>query len=612
MSSPAEPRAALAFLPTVRSGLHLLSSKEIRLGIWLIIAILVGSFVELVAVAAVLPFVNVVVQPTAIQTNQFLHRLYQWVGAPEPSSFVSLIGFGVIILMIVSGVANWCLLYLQNWYAARCQNRLAKDLLDRCIRAPYSWFLARNSLTLSRLVYDDVVLWSRGLIQRLMMMVGNVIVMMMTLALVLTFSLGTGILVITAVAIVGYAATRFTRPLLTHLATTKREALDAVTLTANQALAGIKDVKLTSREAHFSELFRTAYATVTGAHAGLNVWQETPSIVMALLAQVALVTLALVFWNMGIESGQIATQIALLIIVATKVAPAVGRLAVSVSAMVNALPHVKAIQDTLESIEVEARRVGQRRGGGKPVGGWRWIRLERVGYRYPDSPNWALREVTIRLERNRSCGIVGPSAAGKSTLVDLLVGLLAPVEGSVCVDDESLESFDLKSWQRRIGYVPQMPFLADASLRANVAFGVPPDEVDDDRVLECLSLANLADLPAELEQALDTRLGERGFRLSGGQRQRVAIARALYGRPEILVLDEAMSALDTVTESEIQAALTKLRGQVTLVTIAHRLSTVATCDEIFVLEDGRPVGRGTYAELCRSHELFRRMAATPA
>lgn len=612
MSSVAEPRADLAFLVTVRSGLRLLSAKEIRHAVWLVLAMVVGSLLELASVAAILPFVHLVVQPGAIQTNALLHRLHQSTGAYELSRFISLVGIGVIVLMVVGAIANWCLLYLQNRYAAACQNRLAKDLLDRCMQAPYSWFLSRNSLILSRLVYDDVVLWSRGLIHRLMMLVNNVIVVIMALTLVLTFSLGAGILVISAVAIIAYTVTRLTRPLLTHLAATKRAGLDAVTITANQALAGIKDIKLSSRETHFSALFRTAYVTVTGGHAGLNVWQETPSIVMALLSQVALVTLALVFWNMGIGSGQIATQIALMIIVATKVVPTVARMSVSVGAMFNALPHIQAIQEVLDSIEVETRRVGQQRQREKTVGSWRRVRFERVGYHYPEAQNWAIRDLTINIQRNCSYGIVGPSAAGKSTLVDLLVGLLAPVEGAVYVDEDSLEALDLKSWQRRIGYVPQMPFLADASLRANVAFGVPLSEVDDDRVVECLGLANLGGLPAALEHALDTRLGERGLRLSGGQRQRIAIARALYKRPEILVLDEAMSSIDAVTESEILATLMKLRGQLTLVTIAHRLSTVAACDEIFVLEDGRPVGRGTYSELSKNHELFRRMAATPA
>ena len=205
-------------------------------------------------------------------------------------------------------------------------------------------------------------------------------------------------------------------------------------------------------------------------------------------------------------------------------------------------------------------------------------------------------------------GIVGRSAAGKSTLVDLLIRLLEPTEGCIWIDGDPSPALDPRDWQRRIGYVPQAPFIADDTLRANVAFGVPRGAVDDAWVADCLQSANLGALRAQLERGLDTRLGERGSRLSGGQRQRVAIARALYNRPEILVLDEATSALDAATEMEVQAALENLRGRVMLVTIAHRVSTVAPCDEIFVLEEGRLVGRGPYAELIDHHHLFRRIA----
>jgi len=243
----------------------------------------------------------------------------------------------------------------------------------------------------------------------------------------------------------------------------------------------------------------------------------------------------------------------------------------------------------------------------KRVDGWRRVRLEKVGYQYPDASGWALRECSIALERSGAYGLVGPSAAGKSTLVDLLVGLLEPTEGRVWVDDDPLETLAPKSWQRRIGYVPQAPFIADASLRDNVAFGVPENDVDDARVMECLRLANVAELPAQLERGLDTRLGERGSRLSGGQRQRIAIARALYAGPELLVFDEATSALDSISEAEILAALDNLRGRMAVIIIAHRLSTVASCDQIFLLEEGRLVGCGTYRDLATSHPLFRKM-----
>lgn len=611
MSSPASaPRTP--FLSTVRAGLRLLSRTEIRRGFWLTAALAAAGVLEIVALAALLPFVNVVMQPSAIHTSSTLRRLYRWSGASDVSPFIVQVGTVVIALMMTSAIVNWSLLYIQNRYAAACQNRLAKELLDRCMQAPYSWFLGRNSLVLSRLVYDDVVVWSRGLIQRLMTMVNSLLSVLMAVALVLAFSLRTGIAVVAGVAILGYAAVYLTRPYLARLAETKRGAIDVVTLTANQALAGIKDIKLSSREAYFSELFRRAYATFTGAHAGLNVGQETPAALMTTLAQVMLVGLAMALWSMGVEPGRIATQLALIIIVSTKVVPSVGMLSMSVSGLVNSLPHVRAIHDVLTSLEVQGKLSSREGPGLRRVDGWRRVRLEKVGYQYPDASGWALRECSIALERSGAYGIVGPSAAGKSTLVDLLVGLLEPTEGRVWVDDDPLETLAPKSWQRRIGYVPQAPFIADASLRDNVAFGVPENDVDDARVMECLRLANVAELPAQLERGLDTRLGERGSRLSGGQRQRIAIARALYAGPELLVFDEATSALDSISEAEILAALDNLRGRMAVIIIAHRLSTVASCDQIFVLEEGRLVGCGTYRDLATSHPLFRQMVGAGA
>src|SRR5262249_32092090 len=217
-------------------------------------------------------------------------------------------------------------------------------------------------------VYDDVVFWSRAFVQRLMMMVNDVLVVAMGVALVLALSRRTGLLVLTVVAILSAASIRLTRPLLTRLSEQKRHALDATLLTANQALTGIKDIKLSSRESYFSELFRAAYAIVSGSHAGLNVWQETPALIMRTLAQVTLVALALALWPSGASGGQIASQLALLIVVTTKVVPAVSALSTAVGALLNSLPHVRGIQQTLASIEREAGRASRPIGSGQAVG----------------------------------------------------------------------------------------------------------------------------------------------------------------------------------------------------------------------------------------------------
>jgi len=599
-----------SFWNSVLVGLRFLSQQERKKAIWLAVVMLAASSLEIVSLAAVLPFVNIVIQPEVIQTNSYLAWVFEWTRVSSVSHFVFLVGFAVISLMTLSILANWSILYAQNRFIASCQARLARELLERCMHAPYTWFLTRNSTLLSRLVYDDVVIWSRGLVQRLIVMVGNVSVVMMAFALVLALSLSTGIMVITAVAVLGYGIVYLMRPVLTRLATIKRIALDEMTLTANQALSGIKDIKLSSREMYFRNVSTAAYSRVTGAHAKLNVWQETPSLIMQGLAQVALVALALIFWGMGLEKGQIASQLALLIIVTTKVVPTVSSLSLAVNGLSNAVPHVEAIRAALESIDAEIGRTSRRGSICKAVPPhWGQIRLEQVGFQYPGSSDWALKGLTLSLTRGGSYGVVGPSAAGKSTFVDLLVGLLEPTTGHIRIDKDSLQSLEIKDWQKRIAYVPQMPFIADDSLRANIAFGFQRSEIDDEWVIKCLRLANLERLSGDLSHGLDTRLGERGVRLSGGQRQRIAIARAMFNRPEVLVLDEATSALDTITESEILSALKNLRGQVTTITIAHRLSTVAACDKIFVLQAGRLVGQGSDAELRANQELFRKMAA---
>jgi ABC-type multidrug transport system fused ATPase/permease subunit len=595
----------------VLAGLRLLSGREKRSAVLLTVATVAASAIEIVVIAAILPFINVVIQPGAVRTNVMLRRLYEVSGARNEPEFVYLMGGAVLVGVLASAVAGWVLLLAQNRFAAGCQVRLGTEMLERCLRAPYPWFLARNSTMLSRLVYDDVVFWSRAFVHRLTLMAKDTLIVVMAVGLVLTLSPRTGIAVVAAVAVLGYVSVVVTRPLLTRLASAKREALGATLLTAQQALAGIKDVKLSSRESYFVGLFHRAYLTMAESHAGLNVWQETPSMVMRVLAQATLVVLAVVFWRMGLDGGQLATQLTLLLVVATKVVPAVSALSSAVGSLVNALPHIDAIRDGLASIDAETTRV-ERGTVGAPVETWQSIRFDAVGYGYPGAAEPALRDLHLELRRPGAYGIVGRSAAGKSTLVDLVIRLLEPTEGRVWLDARPMDGVARKDWQRRIGYVPQAPFMADDTLRANVAFGVPRASVDDAWVIECLRMANLGDLIQDLEQGLDTRIGERGSRLSGGQRQRVAIARALFNRPEILVLDEATSALDTVSEAEVQAALKNLRDHVMVVTIAHRVSTVAPCDEIFVLDQGRLVGRGSYAELLSQHDLFRKIADATA
>ena len=238
------------------------------------------------------------------------------------------------------------------------------------------------------------------------------------------------------------------------------------------------------------------------------------------------------------------------------------------------------------------------------------LRVEGLGYRYPNAPTQSLDGVTLTIPKNASVGFIGSSGAGKTTIVDVVLGLLTPTEGRVLVDGVDIQD-RLSAWQRKIGYIPQSIYLTDDSVRRNVAFGVDADEIDDAAVWAALEAAQLRELVESMEGGLDAIVGERGVRLSGGQRQRIGIARALYHDPEVIVMDEATSALDNRTERNFVEALERLQGERTLLIIAHRLSTVRNCDTLFMLEDGRLVAQGSYDELVARSDAFRAMTAEP-
>jgi ABC-type bacteriocin/lantibiotic exporter with double-glycine peptidase domain len=237
----------------------------------------------------------------------------------------------------------------------------------------------------------------------------------------------------------------------------------------------------------------------------------------------------------------------------------------------------------------------------------REIRLEKVSFRYaPDQP-WALEGVSLRIPAGAAVGIVGVNGSGKTTLVDVIVGLLVPSEGRVEVDGSALDETNRTAWQSRIAYVPQNIFLLDSSIAQNIALGIPAADIDRHRLLEAVRLAQLDELVKSLPEGYDHRVGERGIQLSGGQRQRIGIARALYREATVLVFDEATNALDGLTEQELMATLDSLRGRYTTILIAHRMTTVHSCDIIFELENGKITGSGTYDGLLKSSAVFRRM-----
>lgn len=584
---------------------RLLTLSEKRQAILIAIANIFVSLLDTVALVGVMPLVSLIVDPAVLTTNRAIGTLHEIVGAPDFDSFVKLVAVGAIGLIAASVAMNFLMLYVNKRFRITCQNRLARQLMARCVGAPYDWLLRQNSTALSHHVFNDVLAWSSGGIHGMIAIIGHVSLLLLVAIVVLSAAALPGIIGMLIIGTLALVVMLILRPRIRQLSTFRRVSAVRSFSFASEFLGGIKDVKLSGRESVFVQVFGDSFATYGEAMGRLKLLHAIPPLAMLFLGQAGIIIIALLLWGSGRSSGEVATEMALVLLVTARVIPATSRLIGEIGSMWNVIPNIDGINSLLEQLP-PLRDFKRSMSPDATMGDWRRIEVIKVGYRYSAERSVAISDVVASIERGKSYGIVGPTGAGKTTFVDLLLGLLHPSEGEIRVDGVPLTAENSRGWQRGIGYVPQNPLIADDTLLANVAFGVPAGEVDEARVLRCLHMANLVDIVESV--TLHGDLGERGNRLSGGQRQRVAIARALYDEPDLLVLDEATSSLDTISERAVLGALDNLRGKVTTVTVAHRLSTIEHCDEIFVFDQGGLIARGSYTELLCISPLFARMA----
>jgi ATP-binding cassette, subfamily B, bacterial PglK len=375
-------------------------------------------------------------------------------------------------------------------------------------------------------------------------------------------------------------------------------------LITGETFGGIKDVKLHSLEAVFTKNFAKHSSLFSKYTASNEAAAILPYTIIQILVFGGMILSLLAMLGAGKELGEIIPTLGLLAFAGLKIIPKFQTIYQSLARIRFGTPSVTILKKHLAMEEAEPPMHVVP----LPLIPERYIALESVTFRYPNTEAVAVADLSLTIPVNSTIGLVGASGAGKTTAIDLLLALYAPQEGQLRVDDTTITADNRRAWQRSIGYVPQDIFLLDASVRENIAFGIPEDEIDDAAVEHAAKQANLHEfVTTQLQEGYATRVGERGIRLSGGQKQRIGIARALYRQPSVLVFDEATSAVDNVTEREIVAALTSLGGQKTIIMIAHRLDTVRHCDCIYLMERGKVVASGTFDELAASEKRFQNM-----
>ena len=593
----------------VRAMLALLQGDERRRLAWIVLGMLISALVATVGVAAILPFMRLVAAPDAVQEHRWLGAAYDALDVGSPAVFLFFLGLGTLALLVMSNAlrafTDWRILR----FVRDAQDRLSRRLLAQYLSEPYTFFLGRNSAMLSQNILAEVQSVVNGVLTPAMKGLAQAVVTIFIVSLLLVVDVLLALVVLTTLGAAYGAIFHLIRRQQIRLGRARLESNALRYRLVDEAFGGIKDLKVLGRERHYLDRFSVPSRRFARVIADNAMMAELPRYALETIAFGGILLIILYLLGSGREVVSVLPLLSLYAFAAYRLMPSLQQVFSSVTQVRFNAPALQRLRRDLEEI-----------GGGRPVvesardeaeGSLqmrREVRLNGVSFAYPGSDVPALRSVDLVLPRNRTVGLVGPTGSGKTTLVDLLLGLFAPTQGTITIDEEVLDERMLPSWRLQLVYVPQQIFLSDDSILRNIAFGIPEAVIDRLAAERAARVAQLHDFIATLPDGYDTLVGERGVRLSGGQRQRIGIARALYHDPDVLIMDEATSALDILTEDAVMDAIRGLAGRKTMVLIAHRLSTVKACDVIYMVEGGRITGFGSYAELTRSNVAFRAMA----
>jgi ABC-type multidrug transport system fused ATPase/permease subunit len=584
----------------------LLSPRERRRFYILVVLVTLMGLFDVLGVASVLPFLAVVANPDTVGESRWLSWFYDVSGAQSLHGFMMILGFTVFGFVLVTTLVRAGAFYALTYFTKMRIMTLATRLMEVYLSQPYGWFLKRNSADLGKTVLQEVMMVVNGPITAAMRLLANGV--MLALLVGLLFVIEPGAALGAAVLFGGTYGLIFvaTRRQLTRMGRGRVDASRAQFQIVQEALGGIKAVKLMALERSYLTRFQKPAHASARHQAGVTLIAELPRQLLEVIAFGGMVLFVL--WLLARRDGMIGDVLPILGVYAF----AAARMFPTIQSVFSSISEIRYGKPALDQLHAELMQhrgdtlPGEAATLPAPLHLTRELVLEDVTFAFPEAERPALDRLSLTIPAHSIIGIVGSTGAGKTTLVDTILGLLTPQSGRMLVDGQEIGAGNVRAWQRSIGYVPQDIYLTDDSIAANIAFGVPANRIDMDAVIAAAKVAELHDFIVErLPEGYATPVGERGTRLSGGQRQRIGIARAVYGNPDMLVFDEATSALDNLTERAIMDAVRSLGHSKTIILIAHRLSTVRQCDVVFLLDKGRVVAADRYDGLVETNDHFR-------
>jgi len=581
--------------------IFLLTVRERRAAISLIFMGLIMALLDMVGVASILPFIAVLTNPSIIETNSFLNSVFnisKTFGVDNNQQFLFVLGVFVFLLFIISIFFKAINTYLQARFMIMREHSISKRLMEIYLNQPYSWFLNRHSADLGKTILSDVAEVVGNILSSLMELITR---LMAVIALTILLIIVDPKLTIAVFLSLTGAYVLIYRSIRNYLNQIGRERLAKNKLrfvSISEAFGAAREVKVGGLEQVYVNHFAKSSFKFHQNQASAYLASQTPRF---FLEAVAFGGIMLMILYLMMQSGSFNLAlpvIGLYVFAGYRLMPALQQIYASFTKLSFSAPILNKVYDDAKNHKIINYNQSE---NSLPLKNK--IELKNIHYSFPNSSRTVIKDISLTIHAKSIVGLVGTTGSGKTTTVDIILGLLEAQKGVLEIDGQVITENNSRSWQRSIGYVPQHIYLSDDTISANVAFGVNPNNIDQAMVEKASKIANLHSFVMnELPKKYKTTIGENGIRLSGGQRQRLGLARALYHNPQLLILDEATSALDNETEKQVMDSINNLNKDVTIIIIAHRLNTLKNCDVIFKLEDGRLVGQGTYDGLINGNK----------
>jgi len=582
---------------TLKKTIYLLTLSGKKNAIIMITLILIMAVLDMIGVASIFPFIGVITNPNLVETNIYLSYFYKFTssfGIRSIEQFIFILGIIVFMILMISLTFRAFMAYLQARFTLMREYIIGKCLIEGYLRQPYSWFLNKNSADLSKNILSEINHVIHQTVIPMMILISQSAIALALIILLLFVDANLTIIIALVLAISYLLIFRFVKNILSRIGFERFQANTKRFQVITEAFGSIKETKVRGLEQVYINRFAEPAKIYAINQSFAQVISQLPRYFIEGIVFGGMIILLLALMARGGNFSNIIPVLTLYAFAGYRLIPALQQIYYSNTQ----LSFSESSLDSLYKDLIKLNTIEEEEDKTKIIPFTKVIKFNHIYFSYNDNKNTTLEDINITIPAFSKIGIVGPTGCGKTTLVDIMLGLLYPQKGTLTVDETVIDNYNKRSWQKIIGYVPQQIYLADDSLAANIAFGIDKSNIDQNALKQASIIANLHDfVTTELTEGYNTIIGERGVRLSGGQQQRIGIARALYNNPDILILDEATSALDIQTEKVIIKSIEDLKKKITIIHITHRLHTVINYDKIFLIEKGKIAAQGNFDQL---------------